>query len=1271
MRSLTVERCASIQRFVHATLARLTVCATVVLTLSALPSAAQVGPRTDVIRGRVTGPDTVPVLGAQVVAVDTVSKVQRPTRTDARGAFAIAFENGNGTYMVGVNMLGFAPQRRVVSRLPDGSMPVVEFKLSQVAAQLGAVRSVGERPRAVRSDVGGDFSVGGQTSFVNPNNGLTGDLTGDLTLALTTIPGVTLIPSATGGLPTVSAFGITGDQNGMILNGMGFGGNVPRDGFRVGVVTSSYDPSRGGFAGIQTTLRMQAGTNLLQRSIHTTLDAPAFQWTTPVASQLATRYGQQIFSGTLSGPIVLDHVFYSTAFQFQRRASGLTSLASADPASLEALRISPDSVERLFAALSPVGIPVRTPGVPSARQNTDARLAARIDWVPHPAPSPAPGIIFGGQNATQDAYYLQAGGTLRNNDGAMIGPTSVPSFGGEQAHRDGWAQFTSAKYLPKSILNETTVSLSASTDRSAPYLDLPAARILVASSLANGDAGLATLQVGGNSQPRSNSRNWQTEVRNQASWNTWDRRHSISVTLSGAEEGYSITQDAGFGSFAFNSLADFTNAMPASYSRTLTGRSSSGRAFTGAFGIGDTYVTRNPTAQANFGPTAPPLTIQYGIRVEGNHFSVRPSYNSQVDSVFGLRTDHVPSTIAVMPMLGFRASFLQPPRSATGLFFGPRLNVSGGIREYRGTIAARTIDTYSRQTGLPDAIRNLYCVGSATPAPDWRGFESSSAAVPTQCANGTTGSSLSQSTPPVALFAPDYALFESWRPQLNASYQLSQSYGLSLTSTYTVNRNMPGNFDANFRARQSFTLPAEGGRPVYVSASSIVPGSGAVAWTESRVSPLFAHVAESRSDLRSETRTLGGTLNYFTFLLQPGNTWNASVSYTYSDSREQFRGFAGTTAGDPTSVAWSRGTQARHVVTMNVGRRVERLGSATLFGRIQSGQPYTPLVIGDINGDGYSNDRAYIFRPGAPNIDAALSADMSQLLARAPSGARSCLSRQLGSVAGRNSCVGPWAFSNLSLQLTPDPYRFHMGNRGSVSLFVNNILSGLDQALHGSSKVHGWGQAAFPDPALLTVRGYDPTSQQFKYAVNPQFGSTAVFRNTFRQPFMLTIDFRMDVAPDRESQFLESLLTPRKTDHVDQLTEAQIKQRIMRGNNPVDQIILVKDSLKLTDTQVDSMRKLGQRFVYVRDSIAGDVARFLSRRHGDYGADVRRVWHSAGIASFTVFFRTMRSVIDLFTPEQDAQSQRVPQTAGLLLQIRSLKESDLPWLFRSPLSSLP
>ena len=240
---------------------------------------------------------------------------------------------------------------------------------------------------------------------------------------------------------------------------------------------------------------MAQGSNLVSRNMHATFDAPSLQWTTPVAQQLQTRYDQQIVSGTASGPIVLDHVFYASSFQFQRRTSGLTSLASADPAALAALRISPDSVNRLLAALTPTGIPVLLPGVPSARQNTEARVAGRLDWVPHPAPPPAPGIIFFGQNATQDAYYVQGGGTIRNNDGAMIGTTSVPSFGGELTHRDGWAQFTAAKYLPKSILSEMTIGLSGSVDRSAPYLDLPSARILVASTLANGDAGLATLQV--------------------------------------------------------------------------------------------------------------------------------------------------------------------------------------------------------------------------------------------------------------------------------------------------------------------------------------------------------------------------------------------------------------------------------------------------------------------------------------------------------------------------------------------------------------------------------------------------------------------------------------------------------------------------------------------------------------------------------------------------------------------------------------------------------
>ena len=37
--------------------------------------------------------------------------------------------------------------------------------------------------------------------------------------------------------------------------------------------------------------------------------------------------------------------------------------------------------------------------------------------------------------------------------------------------------------------------------------------------------------------------------------------------------------------------------------------------------------------------------------------------------------------------------------------------------------------------------------------------------------------------------------------------------------------------------------------------------------------------------------------------------------------------------------------------------------SVTAFGRFQSGNPFTPSVSGDVNGDGYNNDRAFIYNP--------------------------------------------------------------------------------------------------------------------------------------------------------------------------------------------------------------------------------------------------------------------------------------------------------------------
>jgi Carboxypeptidase regulatory-like domain len=1235
----------------------------------ALPLAGRqaLAQRTDVIRGRVVAADSSALQNAIVAVVDTVAKVPHQTRTDSTGRYAVTIENGGGTYIVAVTMLGQAPQRRTVSRRPDGTMPEMNFKMSPVAAQLDAVRSVGERPKAVRSDANGEFSVGGSVTYQSASSGLSGDVTGDLSALLATLPGVSVTTNVDGSI-SISAFGIGSDQNGLVLNGMNFNASVPRDGFRVAVVTASYDPGRGGFAGVQQSLRMTPGNNTISRSTHITWDAPALQWTSPIASNLGTTYGQQIASGSVSGPIVPDKFFYSSAYQFSRRASGLTSLESANDASLVALHISPDSVDRLMGLIGASGIPERTSRVPNGRENTEGRLSFRFDFEPNIPPA-QPGSFFL-NDATFDDYYLEMGGTARNTNGAQILPTSIPSSGSESSHHDGWAQFTAAKYLPRNTLNETTVSVAGAEDQTNPYLSLPSAAILLASTLSDGSVGISNVRLGGSTSPHTDSKTWSTELKNQTTYNTWDRRHSVKLSLDGTFDGYSIQQDAGFGTFAFNSLNDFANGTPTSFSRTLTALHTNGTGLSGSLGIGDVFNTNaNPTAPV--GPGSPPPgrpTFQYGVRVEGNRFGVRPAFNPEIDSVFGVRTDHVPDGVRVMPMIGFSWP-LFPVFTVNGIPFGRRGSISGGIREYRGTLSTRSIDSYTRQTGLPSAIQQLYCVGAAAPAPDWQAYEAGES-VPSDCANGAASTPLAQTTPPVALFSPNYSFYDSWRPALNLNYTLNSYFRVSGSGTWSINRNVPGNFDLNFNPATRFALASEDGRPIYIAPTSIVPTTGAETFADSRLSPDFAHVTEARSDLRSDVRTVGLTLNYSPttiFFVGPNSAfWFASLSYTYNDAREQYYGFQ-STAGDPREVAWSRGSIAKHVLTMTFTRNQGNVGTVSLQARMQSGAPFTPTVAGDVNGDGYNNDRAFVFTPSSADTT---GASMAQLLKSAPSWARSCLEKQIGTIAGRNSCVGPWSFPLLNMTVSPDPYRLGFRNRGSVTLLFTNILSGLDQALHGSNKLHGWGQPAVTDPTLLTVRGFDPTTNRFNYTVNPLFGSTTQFRNTFRSPFVITLDVKLEVGPDRETQFLESLLRPRGSEGA-ALTVDQIKNRIARGFNPIDQVIQQKDSVNLTKEQVDSVTRISKRYAVRRDSIATAMAQYLLARRGDYGgAEVRERWHSAGVASYRGYIDDVRAVLALFTPEQFAAAEKKPSLFGFV-NLAQIKDEDISAIFRGAMSSLP
>jgi hypothetical protein len=433
---------------------------------------------------------------------------------------------------------------------------------------------------------------------------------------------------------------------------------------------------------------------------------------------------------------------------------------------------------------------------------------------------------------------------------------------------------------------------------------------------------------------------------------------------------------------------------------------------------------------------------------------------------------------------------------------------------------------------------------------------------------------------------------------------------------------------------------------------------------------LFGHVTESLSDLRSEALSIGGTVTATGFSLTPRASYGLGMlSYTYNRSREQSRGFLGTTAGDPTTVDWSRGITPTHIVTLFYTRLWPGRGNIGVQARAQSGTAFTPVVAGDINGDGYFNDRAFVSGMSVTN-DTSLGRELSDFMRGASSHVRSCLDRQRGSVAARNSCAGPWTMPMLNVSLSPDPYLVRLGNRGNVTLLVSNVLGGLDQLLHGAAKLHGWGQLAYADPTLLTVRGFDANANRYSYAVNSKFGTMRQFTAAFRNPFTVTLDIRLELGPDRETHNLAALLRSRPEDGRP-LPEQQIKSLITRGNNALDLIMLVKDSLRLTAEQVAQTKATSQRLTTVRDSIATELARYLAGRNGNYrGEEVRQRWHAAGVASYTAYIREARTAISLWTPDQRDRAKRLPQLQQIL-SVQSVEDSDVEYMFRAPLASLP
>lgn len=1163
---------------------------------------------TDVIRGQVTGPDGQPIEGVQVTATSISGGVNRNARTNKDGRFTITFPGGDGDYIVTMMRIGYAPRRFEVKRTADQDILLADARMILAAQDLAGVTVQGERPRVNRNATIPD--VGGTERSINLS-ALSAEQQGDLAAMAASLPGVTLIPGADGDPSGYSVLGLAADQNNTTLNGLDFGGSdLPRDAMvSTSLVTAPYDVSRGGFSGGQLSLRSRSGTNYKTHSGSFNFDNPSLQWTDPAARDLGQEYSNLSFGGGLAGPVKIDQAFYNFSYQLGRNARDYQTLLNTTSVGLQAAGVAKDSVTQLLSILGQQQIPSSVGGIPNSRLVDNGRIFGAIDFAP---PS----------STTGQAFNLVVNGSWNKQDPLFASVTDLPGRSGDRMNWNGGAQLRHTNFYGY-FLSETSLGISGSNNNTDAYLTLPAGNVRVNSDFADGTSGVRTLGFGGSPNAGTSQATLNMNFSNALSWFSLDNRHRLKLTTELRRASYSQDQTNNrLGTFTYNSLEDLAANTPASYTRQLSPRVREGSEVIGAISLGDSYRR------------SPDLQLQYGVRIDANAFGATPMRNPEIEQLFGVRNDEVPNRLYVSPRIGF--SWTYGTASQVGAFEGavrgPRAVVRGGIGFFQNSPNVQLLGNAIDNTGLPSGVQQLQCVGSATPVPDWDLYLNNPSAAPTQCEDGSLGTPFSNTAPNVTMFDKDYQSQRSLRSNLSwTGAVLGNRFNTTIDATYSRNMNQSSSVDLNFNPEVRFQLASEGNRPIFVQPGSIVPTTGAIGSGAARLSSAYSRVTQQRSDLESESKQLTVRLSPLSFNTRM--SW--SLAYVLSDVRDQFRGFS-STVGDPRDIEWSRsGLNSRHQITYSFGYNFFDVVRVNWNGSFRSGVPFTPLIAGDVNGDGYSNDRAFIFDP-AHTADAALAAQMQELIGNSTGGTRDCLLSQLGQLAGRSSCIGPWTQSAV-LSISFNPVKVWMPQRTSISLQIANPLGAADLLMNGSDDLRGWGQVRTPEQQLLYVRGFDPGTNSYRYEVNQRFGSTVPALTATRSPVRITAMIRMDLGPSREWQQLAMQLDRGRTLSGNKAPEATLKAMYGTGGlpNPLAQILRQADTLHLTGNQADSIATMNREYVIRLDSIWSPVAKEFAALPEHY--DRRKVedrYVAARKASVDLLIRQAPIINRLLTPDQ-------------------------------------
>ncbi len=953
-------------------------------------TAAAQGVTTSALGGSVVSQTGQPLTGVQVTVTNSQTGTSTATITNEAGRYYVAHLLPGGPYTVDVALIGYRAEQRTGVNLTLGRTEGENFILTESAVELDALVVVAEsNPLLSPTRTGTSTTIGSVEIDNQPT--ISRDIT-NFALLDSRVSITSGGPSIAGQNNRYNNIQIDGAVNndvfGLADSGIP-GGQVNGKSVSLEVVkefqvlTAPYDVRYSGFSGGLMNAITKSGTNQTSGSLFGFHTNEGFQSGLTVGDETIPKseFNNTQFGFTLGGPIQRDKIHYFVGGEFQKfdgPPPGLGFEPGGLPTQLGAIDrgIHPDSAQRLIDIMGDTyGVSEDEVGTTAneTQQNPRTNLFARLDFQlgdnnrlvirnnyarNRADRSPGRGSFGYG--------YTSTGQDFTNTTNTLVAQL-FSTFGGM------WS-------------NELLFNWGIVRDLRDPLVDY--AQIEVDTS--DPDFGNSTLVIGAEEFSQANALDqdfFQLTDNLSRSFGTHRMTFGANVEYFKFDN---IFFPASIGVYQYDSLAGLENGVVGAYEvNTLNPAVTDAAAKFGVWQPGF-YVQDEWAINQNW-------NLQLGLRADIPIMADNPVANADVEREFGINTAETPSgNILWQPRIGFNwqsgAQRMTQVRGGAGLFAGrpPYVWLSNIYTNTGGQQVKLFCDT------------------------DRSNYPGSS---PQQCTDGTTAADAG--TPVVNVWDPNTRMPLEGKFNLGIDQVLPKGFVVTAEVLYTKAVQQLFFEDINIPSEQIGTDPTQGDRPLFGTPTA---GLRDGAYAPQRVSEEFAQVVRVKN--RNDNRSLVLT---FEVNRQMSDWLGLRAGYTYSnvdDTQGLFSSQAtsnyGRNAirGNPNAPELTNSSFERpHRFVLSatfladLGRNIQLEVTPQYFG--QSGNPYSYVARGDLNGDGYrgqgisrdndliyipTNASEYLWRDGASE-----AANFQQLIDD-----NECLSSQAGSLMKRNTCRNPW-----------------------------------------------------------------------------------------------------------------------------------------------------------------------------------------------------------------------------------------------------------------------